>query len=136
MSMEVDFSTPLTDEERAYLAERGRYADVERVDAMTGSEPQPFGEGDGTGLKQASVLTSDQMASERERLLARLAELNAMAPDADDDSDTEVAPYEEWTPQELKDELGRRGLPKSGTKADLVARLEENDREPDPDPEP
>lgn len=35
--------------------------------------------------------------------------------------------YGGWTVRELKEELDARGLPKSGRKADLVARLEEDD---------
>jgi hypothetical protein len=39
-------------------------------------------------------------------------------------------PYEDWLADDLREELERRGLPKSGNKAELVARLEANDAEP------
>lgn len=35
--------------------------------------------------------------------------------------------YGSWTKDELSDEAEKRGLPKSGTKAELIARLEEDD---------
>ena len=35
--------------------------------------------------------------------------------------------YESWTNAELSEELERRGLTKSGTKAEMVARLTEDD---------
>jgi hypothetical protein len=35
--------------------------------------------------------------------------------------------YEDMTKDELSDELARRGLPKSGNKDELIARLEEAD---------
>ena len=40
-----------------------------------------------------------------------------------------VGEYETWLRTDLQDECGRRGLPTSGNKADLVARLEANDKE-------
>lgn len=52
----------------------------------------------------------------------------------------EMAPYTEWTNEALKDEIGRRNeareaagldrLPVSGTKAELVERLEDDDTDP------
>lgn len=37
--------------------------------------------------------------------------------------------YESWTKDELSAELESRGLPKSGNKDELIARLEESDAE-------
>lgn len=36
-------------------------------------------------------------------------------------------PYDKWKPEELKEELGLRGLSTEGKKGDLVKRLEDND---------
>lgn len=41
----------------------------------------------------------------------------------DEDSD----PYEEWSAEDLRTELGERGLAKSGSKAEMAARLREDD---------
>lgn len=38
--------------------------------------------------------------------------------------------YADWTNADLQDELEERGLPKSGNKAELIARLEEDDAAP------
>ena len=45
-----------------------------------------------------------------------------------EDQEEEVRPYEEWTNEELSEELKARELPHSGNKAELVARLEEHDK--------
>ena len=51
-------------------------------------------------------------------------------PDGDDgDDDDELVDYSEMTKEQLADELEQRGLPKSGTKDELIARLEEDDQE-------
>lgn len=42
-------------------------------------------------------------------------------------AETEAASYAGWTKGELEAELQKRGLPTSGNKPDLIARLEEND---------
>jgi hypothetical protein len=39
----------------------------------------------------------------------------------------ESSSYEGWTKGELEAELESRGLPKTGNKAELVARLQEDD---------
>lgn len=42
-------------------------------------------------------------------------------------AEAEESDYESYTVDELQAELESRGLPKSGTKAELIARLEEDD---------
>lgn len=135
MSREVDLSTPLTKEERAYLHMRGRIADIERADAQHGvTEADPFIDGDGTGPQQKSVLTGDRAAARKAELLAELAALEESESDEDEDtSDVEDEDgedgesYADWTVPQLDAELAKRKLAKGGTKDDKVRRLEEDD---------
>jgi hypothetical protein len=135
--MKVDFSSPLTNQERGYLEARGLYADIERADNMHGVETPAFGAGDGTGLQQVSLMTSEQRASERERLLARLAEIGGDSETAGTDEDAEPDPYEVWEPADLKAEIDRRNqesgrevkISKAGSKQDLADRLYADDEQ-------
>lgn len=45
----------------------------------------------------------------------------------EDDEDEELPPYSEWTNENLRAELVERKLSLDGKKADMVARLEEDD---------
>jgi hypothetical protein len=126
VSMNVDFSKPLTDAERAYLHGRGKYADIERADNINGvTDPPPPGAGDGTGPVTTPLGTAEQRILEKERLLARLKELEGEEPDSDEEVADE--PYEAWKPAELDKELKARNLTGGGTKGEKVARLYEDD---------
>lgn len=128
MSMEVDFSTPLTLKEREYLLERGRYADIERMDnAHGGSTPEELTAGDGTGTVPVSLLSSDQAAARRAKLLAELKQLDEIEGVSQDPDDDELPPYESWKVPELDAELKDRKLPVVGTKEEKVARLYKDD---------
>jgi hypothetical protein len=49
-------------------------------------------------------------------------------PEPEDGGDGEPdTNYDAWTVKELQDECEERGIPKSGTKPELVARLREHD---------
>lgn len=116
MSMAVDLSTPLTKAEVEYLQNRGRYADLERAAMLSGSPVPEFAAGDGTGPVMRPLGTAEDAAGERERLLARLAELDGVAgPEADSDDD-DPEPYEAWQVKELDAELAARKLPVTGNK--------------------
>lgn len=125
MSMHVDLSTPLTEEERQYLAMRGRYAELERAAQLTGESVGDLGTGDGTGPAVMPLGTAEQRAGERERLLARLKELDAADGEQDEE---ELPPYEQWKVQELDKELKGRGLPTDGDKPTKVQRLYADDQ--------
>ena len=61
-----------------------------------------------------------------------LAEVEESSPDADSPSSEAAEPgpeqdYEDLTVEELKELLSERGLPKSGKRDDLVARLRDDD---------
>lgn len=45
----------------------------------------------------------------------------------DGGTQADVRDYQDWTKAELSAELESRGLPKSGTKDELIARLEADD---------
>lgn len=131
MSMVIDLSTPLSTKEREYLASRGRYADIERADALTGVDSPPeLPEGDGSGLSLQPLGTAEARAQRAELLRRELAALEAAdsgeEDDADDDTD-EVPPYDAWTVPDLDTELRRRKLSTAGTKPEKVARLEQDD---------
>lgn len=66
----------------------------------------------------------------RERWMARYSE-EALAEEEEDDSvveDEDGDDYETWTNDELRVELSRRKLSVDGKKAEMVARLRENDQ--------
>jgi hypothetical protein len=115
MSKGIDFSKPLSDEDRTYLEARGRYADIERTDNTTGVQTPPYGEGDGTGLQPVSVLSSEVAANRKAALLAELAAIEAAEAGSDAPAEEEAdAPYTEWTLDELKAEIDRRNESREG----------------------
>jgi hypothetical protein len=135
MSMKVDYSTPLTREEREYLEARGAHAEIERADSMNGVETPEPGAGDGTGLQMQPLLTSEARAAEKERLLARLRQIEGDEADADLADDEDLPPYEEWSLDLLKTEIETRNegrehkMAKTGSQATLADRLRKDDEE-------
>jgi SAP domain-containing protein len=129
MSMEVDYSTPLTSEERAYLESRGKLSDIERADNAHGIEGYVPGSGDGSGLIQKSVISGDVVARRKQELQEELARIEAQEREAagDVETDDDVPDYSAWKPEELRSELSRRELSSSGTKPQMVQRLQEDD---------
>ncbi len=127
MSQEVDLSTPLTADEYRYLVERSRGDLIERSHAMHGTSDEDFADvlsGDGTGPQPMPLATAEARAARRDQLLR---ELEALDGDNAEESDAPDRPYAEWSGAELDEELTARGLPKSGSKSDKVARLEADD---------
>jgi SAP domain-containing protein len=68
---------------------------------------------------------------EQAALLKEEAELKEPASPADDEGEVPVSPsgdvYDDMTNEQLREQLEGRGLEKSGNKAELVARLREDD---------
>ena len=134
MSKKIDFSAPLSEEDEAYVAERPWL----RIDA----------ELSGFDLSDETDLSVDSDESEESENPDDSDEEDSDESDEDenpegfddgseeDESDEEderegdedeVAPYAEWGYQELKAEAKRRKLSASGSKEQLVERLEQDD---------
>lgn len=126
MSMKVDLSTPLTREEREYLAGRGRYDDITRADSMHGVDAEPLPEGDGSGPVPHETTLVARQEQEIAELKRRLALLEGTSEESEEDTE-DVAPYEEWTVAELDAELKRRQLPVKGDKQAKAQALYDHD---------
>lgn len=135
MSMGVDTSTPLTKEEAAYLAERGRDQELQAAAERHGQDVNELltaPDGDGTGPRTMPLNTDLRQIQEPDVLLARLREMGVNvevkdAPVEDDDTDGDVAPYEEWSVKDLDAELKRRNLAVTGDKQSKADRLYADD---------
>lgn len=91
----------LTDFEKRWLADRNiEHPAMQSVDDV----PQPH------EVAEVGRTTADDSDPDGERWVGDTAQ-----------------PYEQWTHADLQAEAGARGLTKSGTKAELVARLESDD---------
>ena len=86
-----------------------------------------------TGLAQ--ILYSQGYVEDVDGVLVAIEVLEPEEPEPEppdeeeEGEEEEVAPYDGWTKAELADELEKRGLPKSGTRDELVERLVEDDAE-------
>lgn len=98
MGKSIDLTQPLSDEDRAWLQERGAYGDIRVADEL------------------ARVAAGEFAAPEEA----------PVEPDEDDEV-VESENYGGWTNAQLRYELSTRSLPQHGNKADLVARLEASD---------
>lgn len=112
MSRYIDVSDPskLTADDIQYLRDRGRLSEVDQLDHQA-------------VIEAAKVIP---VANER------IANAPTRPPNPDElpppRGADEVPPYEEWSREDLRKECVARNLSKIGKHADLVARLEEDDR--------
>jgi hypothetical protein len=98
MGKSIDLTQPLSDEDRAWLQERGAYGDIRIADEL------------------ARVAAGDFAAPQE------------IPVEVDEDDEVvESDNYGGWTNAQLRYELSTRGLPQHGNKAELVARLEASD---------
>lgn len=130
MSKKIDFSKPLSEEDEAYVAERPwlridaelsgfdlsdetDFSVDEDEDEGSGENPDGFESEDGEDGSEGDADDADEDESDEE--------------DEGEGDEDEVAPYAEWDYQELKTEAKRRELSASGSKEQLVERLEQDD---------
>lgn len=128
MSKKIDFSKPLSEEDEAYVAERpwlrtdaelSGFDLSDETDFSVDSENEDGEDPDGfdNGEDGDDSATGDDDISDDE-------DDESGEDDGDED---EVAPYAEWEYAALKEEAGNRGLQKSGSKEQLIERLEQDD---------
>lgn len=140
MSQEVKFDSPLTQDERAYLEMRGRQADIDRVDNAFGTDEEDRVSGrepTGDGPQVRPLAWGETLVQRRARLEEELRALDeaeqsqqeAAADGGGDVEGSEDQPYAEWKVPELQKELRARGLPASGSKPEMVQRLEADDEQ-------
>ena len=125
MSKQIDFSQPLSEEDAAYVADRPWLAkdaelsgfEVRDEDDFFVDDPDAGSEPDGFEDEDKSDDDSDDENSDSDE----------DDEEEDESEEDEAAPYSEWEYADLKAEAGNRGLAKSGSKEQLIERLEEND---------
>ena len=100
MGKSIDLTQPLSDEDRAWLEERGAIGDLRIADE----------------LAAVAAGTLDPVAVEE-----------IPAEEDEDDEEHESESYGGWTKAQLQYELSTRDLPQYGTKAELIDRLETAD---------
>lgn len=93
------------------------------IDGITGGQW-----GDDTESDETATAPDDGAEPEPEAEPAEEhASEEAATPVSEEPKSSPEPGYEEWTVEQLKEQLGERGLPKSGKRDDLVARLVEDD---------
>ncbi len=122
MTRDIDFSKPLDADEQAYVADRPWLVQDAKLRGEDVIFEEDFTVGDDDD--DSDDESGDDTGSEDED---GSEENEEDSDDSEEESEGEVAPYEEWSYQDLKDEAKSRDLSASGSKEQLVARLLEND---------
>jgi hypothetical protein len=154
VSRQIDLSKKLSAEDREYLTTRSRLDDIRQNDEQFGDAEEkfvpidggntgdvdPFKRDDGHDLLSGThpgekVLTPVQAietGQDPESIKAPATEPTVQNRDAAGDEDDDYEDEEDgkpvWTKEDLEEELQKRDLPKSGTKAELIKRLREDDK--------
>lgn len=107
--MPRELSDPLTEEDKAWLRSWNRQGEIP---------------GEESGATTAELVPGNPPGGETNPASADFVQ--GAGPDPFDGEEP-PEDYNDWTNKQLQHELGTRNLPKSGGKADMVARLEEDD---------
>ena len=118
MARKIDFSKPLSEDEKAYVLDRPwlledaklRGEDIIDEDDFTVAidDATPDPEFEQPGQVGVTIGVEDEA-------------------EAETDEDDEVAPYSEWEYADLQNEAKERDLSAKGSKEQLIQRLEEHD---------
>lgn len=134
MSMEIDWEKPLTPAARQYLADRDQHDRIRQMDekfppAETDDTSVVGPNDDWNGASGLEAVPTSELLAELDRREAAGEDVwgSADTSDAEDDT-TPDDDYESRTVADLQSELRDRNLSDSGKKADLIARLRENDQ--------
>lgn len=130
MSKQIDLSKPLSEADKEYLRQMGREQQIAQVeaggeDSSATAGPRQLKNGP-TELENVPN-TGDVNTLGRAETGGATGSVPDLAPSVGEEG------YEGLKVPQLQDELERRGLPKSGTKPELIARLEEDDESSDDD---
>lgn len=144
MARKIDETKPLSKADRAWLETWSKFDVIARIDNECGVEDAGDDEPDAdtTRIDLIAVLAKHGINPGDDPVAAIDAALDAKAQaekpvvgpfddeidesESDEDGDGSK-PYEDWTNDELRRELANRELSKSGSKAELIARLAEDD---------
>lgn len=117
MSRQVDLTKDASDEDRQWLMDRARYADLAQLDNLT--------------IQQVQAKEAADHREDDEVIFTPVSpydkHVRANAGTATPASEHAGGDYDGWNKAQLQDEAERRDLPRSGSKADLVERLQEHD---------
>lgn len=155
MSREIDFSEPLSDEDRTWLLANNRDEEVLANDAAHGRDSSDVAARKGSGVSfmtgnepslsadrvyptgLTTVAADADLDKERREAQFKSAMEDGDAPSGVDTGDvtteTDEKPYEDWKGDELRAELGKRELSKSGTNPEMIERLRADDAERESD---
>lgn len=144
MSREVDLDKPLSDEDRLYLQDRGKHADIRANDERFGGGPA---EDDEEALdnkimdleEQAAVLRARKasLVAAREQEESGVTDQTVVNGEGGGDESDEDYDDPAWTKAKLQAEIEKRNedrdddgkMSSVGTKAQLVERLRADDEE-------
>lgn len=121
MSKHIDFSKPLSEDDKAYVAERPWLLQDARLRGEDIIDDDEF-----TVADDEDESTEPETGDDESDETPEESEDEADNEDGEGDED-EVAPYAEWDYAALKDEAKNRDLSAAGSKEQLIKRLEEDD---------